>query len=315
MATTVGWLPSGDRIRVGGLHKLADSFVEGTKGVLHGGDVICFRAMTRAKLGQHWLVDKRATGRIADAIELREEEACIEIGGGRGALTRVIASRCKRLIVFEIDSGWAEHLRKFAPSWGGNVEVREADALKIEWDRTALGLEPVEPLVITGNLPYYITSPLLLRLAYSGLDFRRAILLIQKEVAERIASRPSDHSYGRLSVSLGAFLETEILFNIPPAAFKPPPKVTSTLIRMTPRKTPLVEPDLVDTFERTVQVAFHMRRKTLKNNLHAGFPELPVAKIEDIIQRMGVSPSARAQEVTVEGFVTLSRMLRAEKNA
>jgi 16S rRNA (adenine1518-N6/adenine1519-N6)-dimethyltransferase len=280
--------------------------------------------MARAKLGQHWLVDKRAVRRIADEIGLAADETCIEIGGGKGALTRVIAPICRRLIVYEIDPKWAAHLREHIAGWvqqkdrpGGDVdrtdEVREIDALRIEWSRESLGIEAGEPLVITGNLPYYLTSPLLLRLAYSRLDFNRALFLIQKEVAERIAAKPSDSNYGRLTVSLGAFLETKTVFNVPPDAFKPPPKVTSTLIRMIPRKTPLIEPELTSRFEWTVQAAFHMRRKKLKNNLLAGFPEVDGKEIERILADLGVSPNARAQEIEVERFAALARALSSEE--
>jgi len=280
--------------------------------------------MARAKLGQHWLVDKIAIRRIADEIGLGKEETCIEIGGGKGALTRVIAPMCRRLIVYEIDPKWAAHLRQHVPTWakqedrtGGHDErrdeIREKDALRIEWSRESLGIEAGEPLVITGNLPYYLTSPLLLRLAYSRLDFNRAVFLIQKEVAERIAAKPSDSDYGRLTVSLGAFLETKTVFSVPPEAFKPPPKVTSTLIRMVPRKTPLIEPELTSRFERIIQAAFHMRRKKLKNNLLAGFPEIEGEEIERILADMGVGPNARAQEIEVERFAALARVLISEK--
>ncbi len=267
--------------------------------------------MPRAKLGQHWLTDKNICRKIAEAVELQTGDTCVEIGGGKGAITRYIAPKCRRLIVYEIDSKWSAHIRNFNDDWGGNLEVRELDALKIEWDRERLEINPDEPLVIAGNLPYYLTSPLLLRLAYSGLDIQRAVFLVQKELAERIAANPSDSEYSRLTVSLGAFLETKILFTVKPDAFKPQPKVISALIQMTRRKKPLVDDNLVDSFERTVQIAFHMRRKTLKNNLRDGFPDVPVVEIEKILEHLGVRPDVRAQDVGVEDFVTLTGMMNS----
>jgi len=269
--------------------------------------------MSRPRLGQHWLADKRILAKVADAVVPSPDETCIEIGGGKGALSRLIAPSFRRLIVYEIDKKWAKHLREYTPGWEGNFEVREMDALKIEWSRNELGLEPDEPVVITGNLPYYLTSPLLLRIAYSMLDFSRAIFLIQKEVADRITAKPKDTEYGRLTVSLGAFLESNKLFNVPPDAFKPKPKVMSTLIKMTRHDKPMLSDEDVDLFERTVQLAFHMRRKTLKNNLLAGFPSVGAKQIEEILSCMGIPPNARAQEIGIVDFVTLTRMLRSSE--
>jgi 16S rRNA (adenine1518-N6/adenine1519-N6)-dimethyltransferase len=268
--------------------------------------------MPRPKLGQHWLQDRRICARIARAVKLAEDETCIEIGGGKGALTRELAGRCRRLIVYEIDPRWAEHLREHGMRWGEGVEVREGDALRIEWSREALDVQSDEPLVVTGNLPYYLASPLLLRLAYSRLDFRRAVVLIQKEVAERIASKPGDSAYGRLTVSLRAFSVSELLFNVPPEAFKPPPRVTSTLIRLTPLVEPLVEAGWDEKWERTVESAFAMRRKTLKNNLRTGYPDIPVERIDAMLEQLGINPKARAQELDVGMIAKLMRLLGEE---
>jgi 16S rRNA (adenine1518-N6/adenine1519-N6)-dimethyltransferase len=274
--------------------------------------------MTHAKLGQHWLIDKRTCKQIADTVALTSDETCIEIGGGKGALTKFLASMCRRLIVYEIDSNWAQHQREYGPTWRTeNVgdfefEVREQDALIIDWSRISLKLAEKEPLAIAGNLPYYLTSPLLLRLAYSGLDFKRAIFLIQKEVAEKIISSPNDSDYGRLTVSLRGFVKTQILFDIPPDAFKPRPKVMSTLIRMTRYEKPLLGGKSIRLFERLVQVAFHMRRKMLKNNIKAGFPSLDENDIADMLLKVGAKPTARAQELDVQDFVKLVDMI-AEK--
>jgi len=272
--------------------------------------------MSPAKLGQHWLIDKRVCAQIADSAGLDLNTTCIEIGGGKGALTKLLLPLCRRLIVYEIDSNWAAHQRKFLPQWleksGAKTEyeVRELDALKIVWTRESLGLEKKEHVVVTGNLPYYITSPLLLRLAYSFLDIERALFLIQREVARRIAASAGDTDYSRLTVSLGAFFKSRMLFNVPPDAFKPRPKVMSTLIELEPYPKPRVDPDIVSLFEFTAQVSFHMRRKKLRNNLIKGFPSIDPAKIDEILSVLGIQPNARAQEIDVETFVRLSGMLK-----
>lgn len=271
--------------------------------------------MPRAKLGQHWLTDKRYSRKIADAVEIDRECTCIEIGGGRGALTRYLIPQAGRLIVYEIDRKWVDHLKEFGPTWdksgrdGSHVEIRELDALKIEWDRNSLKLDPGEKIIVCGNLPFYLTSPLLLRLAYSRLEIERGVFLIQKEVAERIGAEPNTSNYGRLTVSLGAFLKTHILFDVPPEAFTPRPKVTSSLIQMIPHEHALIDDDITDSFERVVQVLFHMRRKTLRNNIHAGYPDKPISEIEELIGKLGIKPNARAQELPVEKFVELTKAL------
>jgi 16S rRNA (adenine1518-N6/adenine1519-N6)-dimethyltransferase len=272
--------------------------------------------MSRARLGQHWLNDHRVCDQIAEAIALKPDETCIEIGGGKGALTKKLVGGggASRLIVYEIDQNWAEHQKMMMPQWTADptrVEVRQTDALAIDWSREALGLDKTEPLVIAGNIPYYITSPLFLALARSGLDFRRAIFLIQKEVAERVTAVPGDTEYGRLTVSLGVALATRTLFDVPPEAFKPPPKVMSTLIEMAPLPQPLITKEETDAFEYTVQSAFHMRRKTLVNNLRAGFPNTIDADILEILCRLELDPMVRAQDVSPAKFAELTRMLTA----
>jgi 16S rRNA (adenine1518-N6/adenine1519-N6)-dimethyltransferase len=271
--------------------------------------------MSRPKLGQHWLDDKRYSRDIVDSIGADRENTVIEIGGGRGALTRYLIPISGRLIVYEIDNKWAEHLKEHGPRWDdsgrgfSHVEIRQLDALKIIWDRESLGLKKNERVIICGNLPYYITSPLLLRLAYSRMDFDRAIFLIQKEVAEKITSVSNSSDYGRLTVSLRAFLSSEILLDVPPEAFLPKPKVMSSLIRLVPHKTQLINPEIIESFERVIQISFHMRRKTLKNNLIAGFPQKSPDEIERIIAETGANPNARAQELTVRDFIKITELL------
>jgi len=279
------------------------------------GNRVILAVMPGAKLGQHWLVDKRVCSQIANSASLDANTTCIEIGGGKGALTKRLLPLCRKLIVYEIDSNWAAHLRQMIPSWlelkdvQTEYEVRELDALKIEWSRDALGLEKDEKLVVAGNLPYYITSPLLLRLAYSYLDISHALFLIQREVAERISASPKDSEYSRLSVSLGAFFKARTLFDVPPDAFKPRPKVMSSVLKLEPHAKPLVDRGIVELFERTVKVSFQMRRKKLKNNLIMGFPDLDGGKIDEIMVEAGVDANARGQEISVETFVRLTEIL------
>lgn len=266
--------------------------------------------MSGAKLGQHWLNDKRECEKIASVVGLSPDETCIEIGGGKGAISRYLAKSGGRLIVYEIDSHWADHLREHSDQWGGKIEVRQEDALRLAWNRDKLGLMPGETTVVAGNIPYYITSPLFLRLAYSLFDFDRAIFLIQKEVADRICANPGDTEYSRLTVSLGAFLMVEKLHNVPAAAFRPQPKVTSTVIKMTRHPAPLLEPALITDFEHLVKSSFQMRRKTIRNNLLAAYPEFRKEYLDILLSKINIDPGSRPQDIPVAGYIELNRALK-----
>jgi 16S rRNA (adenine1518-N6/adenine1519-N6)-dimethyltransferase len=206
------------------------------------------------RLGQHFLIKGSILERIAAAACPEREELVIEIGPGRGALTEKLLKRADRVIAIELDPYLVEHLRSRY-----TAEVIHADVLSIDlaqWGRA----------VIAGNLPYYITSPILEKVL--PLDFRRAVFLMQKEVAERLVAQPGSRDYGYLTVQTAVFAHARLLFGVKPSAFHPPPKVDSEVVLLE-RRPPIV--DDVAGFLRFVSRAFRHKRKTIRNNL----PEVP----------------------------------------
>lgn len=231
------------------------------------------------RLGQHFLFDPRILERIAYAACPVTVPLVIEIGPGPGGLTAHLAARCDRLIAIELDAHLASALLGRHP----NVEIVHADVLQTRLDSWG-------PAVIAGNLPYYITSPIIERVLELGSNVQKAVFLVQREVARRLAAREGTRDYGYLSVSVQSRAAVEVLFTVKPGAFKPPPKVDSALVRLTPSGVALP-----DGFLDFAARCFAHKRKTLANNIPeaAGQPEarlraeqLSVAQLKDLFARL-----------------------------
>ena len=254
---------------------------------------------TRKSLGQHFLTDRRILGRIADALQLQGHETVLEIGPGRGALTDILAARAKRLIAIEYDRALAAMLReRYARH--GNVLIAEADVLEVSLGELAAG-----PYVLVGNVPYYITTPILFHaLAPPRAD--RAVYLVQREVAQRLAARPGTKEYGALTVNVAAVARAETLFGVPAGAFAPPPKVESAVVRITPLATPLVAADEEQRFRVLVQSAFGMRRKQMRRVVRSLF-SIDAEQADQLLAQAGIEPEVRPETLSVEQFVGLMR--------
>jgi 16S rRNA (adenine1518-N6/adenine1519-N6)-dimethyltransferase len=243
------------------------------------------------KLGQHFLTRPAILARIAKAACLEREPLVIEIGAGRGALTGHLLECAERVIAIEVDSELVAHLlQRFA----GEPRLRVVHADILATDLTQWG-----PAVVAGNLPYYITSPVIERTLAMGDLLHRAVMLIQKEVANRLTAKPNSRDYGFLSVATQMFADAETLFKVPPSAFSPPPKVDSAVVRLTPRRMPVhSDPTPLLAF---IGLCFRQKRKTLRNNLGPIFGA----------QRVDPLPEAplRAEQLTLEQFRALYRKL------
>jgi 16S rRNA (adenine1518-N6/adenine1519-N6)-dimethyltransferase len=261
----------------------------------------------KPKLGQNFLRDAQAVERIVAALGDVSSRTVIEIGPGRGAITGALAARAGRVLAIEVDRELAAGLReRFA---GGNVTITEQDVLT--FDFAAAAGTAGERLAIVGNLPYGITSPILLKLAASHAALDRAVLMVQREVADRIVAGPGSRDYGILSVTVQMHGPVERLFTLPPAAFSPPPEVHSTVFRwrFAPRFTELGVEEA--SFLRLVRQAFAQKRKTLANNLRvAGFAP---AEIAATLGRAQIPVRARAEEISIEGFAELWRALEVAR--
>jgi len=268
----------------------------------------------KPKLGQHFLIDKSAAVRIAESLGDLSHSTVLEIGPGRGALTSLLARRARRLIAIELDRVLAAQLRMHF-SLASNVEIIEADILAVDFDtifgpkpgstRPGLNHEP-ERVRVAGNLPYFITSDILLRLFEYRKYFATVVLMVQREVADRLAAQPGKSDYGLLSATAQLYAKTEKLFTLPPSAFSPPPKVHSTVVRLTmdSRLESLQVPE--EAFIRFLRLSFGQKRKTLWNNLKS---EYDSHFLRSAMERAGVKPAVRAEALSLEKAAALYRAL------
>jgi 16S rRNA (adenine1518-N6/adenine1519-N6)-dimethyltransferase len=254
----------------------------------------------RKSLGQHFLSDVRILGRIVDALAPAADDTVVEIGPGRGALTDVLRERAKRVIAIELDRALAERLR--ARYAGTNVEVVQADILE-----TDLGALATQPFLLAGNVPYYITTPILFH-ALRAPRPERAVFLVQREVAERMSATAGEREYGALSVNLQAVANIENVFRIPAGAFQPPPKVDSAVVRVVPRPDPAIAPDEETPFREFVQAVFSMRRKQMRRVVRELSPMSPESA-DELLRGAGIDPEHRPERVTVSAFAALRRAM------
>lgn len=252
----------------------------------------------RRSFGQHFLLDMNLTRRIARAAGDMSGMTAIEIGPGPGGLTRaLLETNAVRVIAIEHDVRCVAALAELESAEGGRLELVHGDALELDMAELAGGA----PARIVANLPYNIATPLLIGWLGQADAFHSMTLMFQKEVAQRLGARTGDSSYGRLSVITSWLCEVELLFDISPRAFVPPPKVTSTVIHLTPRPEPLA-PARMSDLERVTGAAFGQRRKMLRSSLKPLFDD-PASMLEGL----NISPTARAEELDVEKFCAIAR--------
>jgi 16S rRNA (adenine1518-N6/adenine1519-N6)-dimethyltransferase len=257
----------------------------------------------KPKLGQNFLHDQQAIQRIAAALGDCSRETVVEIGPGRGAVTRVLTQRAAHVLAIELDQELIADLRAEFPA--DSVTIVHQDVL--QFDFAAASAQAGHRLAVVGNLPYYITSPILLKLAASHASIDRAVLMMQREVADRVAAEPGSRDYGLLSVTAQLYGPVEKLFTLPPGAFSPPPQVHSTVIRwrFNPRFASLgiSETEFLD-FARK---AFAQKRKTLANNLRAA--GIASEAIAHALATAKIEPQARAEALPIESLASLWKNL------
>jgi 16S rRNA (adenine1518-N6/adenine1519-N6)-dimethyltransferase len=255
----------------------------------------------RKRFGQHFLRDARVLADIADALGDVSARTVVEIGPGRGALTDLLVQRAARVVAVEVDRDLVQHLRaRYADRH--NVEIVEGDVLDRPLAPLANG-----PYVLAGNVPYYITTPIIFHaLALPRPDV--AVYLVQKEVAERMAAPPGDKTYGALSVNLQAVVNVELLRRVPPGAFNPPPAVDSAVVRLVPRYTPDIEVEFEERFRRFVLAAFGLRRKQMVRVLRT-VAHLDAESAQAICVDCGISPEARPETLAPADFARVVRAL------
>ena len=304
--------------------------------------------MPRQKLGQHFLSSLTWRQRIAHTLPADANATWIEIGAGHGEMTEFLAQRSRRAIAIETDPALAANLRQRATNWS-NVEIVEGDILAVDLaallssptsagprqgmasampkssaahapSGAEVGLETrsfhhdaSQRFRVYGNLPYYITSPILRHLFTYAEQIESIYVVVQLEVAERIAARPGGRDYGYLSVLCQYYARPEISLRVPPGAFSPPPKVSSALVTMhLPGQRASLHVDDDAAFLKFLQQCFAQKRKTLRNNLKATYSD---AALENAFAFAGFLPKARAEELTLPQFANLFARLRKSKNS
>jgi 16S rRNA (adenine1518-N6/adenine1519-N6)-dimethyltransferase len=254
----------------------------------------------RHSLGQHFLLDLNLTGRIARSAGDLESGTTIEIGPGPGGLTRsLLAHGARHVVAIERDERCLPALAEIAAAWPGRLEVIPGDALRI--DATRLGERPRR---IVANLPYNVATPLLLAWLAAAPHFERLVLMFQREVADRLISQPRSKAYGRLSVATQWRCQVRRLFDIPPRAFTPAPKVISTVVELTPRAAPLAAADPA-LLERVTAAAFGQRRKMLRQSLRSLTPD----SIR-LLAAAGIEETRRAEDLSIAEFAALAEAFR-----
>jgi len=261
----------------------------------------------RKSLGQHFVQDPNILRKIVEEAGLEREDIVVEIGAGLGSLTAPLAERVKKVYALEIDPRLAEPLRERFSEME-QVEVVQGDALKFDfgpifqkWGRK---------IKVVANLPYEISSPMIFRLLKERKYFSLLVLMLQLEVARRVAAGPGTKDYGQLSLWTQLYSRALIAFSVGPRAFHPPPKVESAVVRFEISPVPRVEVEDEKTLQEVIRSAFTYRRKTLSKALQTGtFSHLPMQKIQEALGAAGIPPLARGETLTLEQFARLARLL------
>jgi len=268
----------------------------------------------RKRWGQNFLVDANIINKIVDSAGLSSADTVIEIGAGTGALTRSLATRAGLVITLEVDRRLAPVLKEILAGFD-NVEVVYQDARELDFDNLArektmarLGTEP-STYKIVGNIPYCITTPLILSLLRKKYSFRFLILMVQKEVGLRLVAGPGSKDYGSLSIAVQYYAVPRILFRVPRTVFYPKPEVESAVVSFTRREKPAVEVPDEDLFFTLVRHAFGQRRKTIFNALTATAQSFGLTRTElkEILELAGIEPKRRGESLAIEEFASLAR--------
>lgn len=266
----------------------------------------------KKSFGQNFLTDTNILQKIVDTAEIDKGVNVIEIGPGIGALTEFLAENAAEVMAFEIDDRLipilADTLRDF-----DNVQVVNKDILKADLQTQIQAFKnPDLPIKVVANLPYYITTPILMHLIESKIPFAEFVVMMQKEVADRISAMPNTKAYGSLSIAVQYYMTAKVSFIVPRTVFVPAPNVDSAILKMVRRDQPVVSVQDEDFFFRVSKVAFVHRRKTLWNNLtsHFGKSEDTKAKLEKALEIAKIKPSIRGEALSIPDFASLADALK-----
>jgi 16S rRNA (adenine1518-N6/adenine1519-N6)-dimethyltransferase len=260
----------------------------------------------KKSLGQHILADSNIARKIVDALDLEPDEGVVEIGAGLGALTTELSRRAARVIAIEIDSRLASALRE---ETNGNVDIVEANILKLDFGKLIKKYPDIKKWKVVGNLPYYITTNILLHLIDARQHFSTCVITVQDEFAKRIVASPGNKDYSSLSILIRYRFEPKIMFQIKQTSFFPRPDVRSSVVRLSVLERPGVDVREEGLFFQTIRAAFGQRRKTLRRSLRQ-IPGLTPETIEAVSRMSGVGSDRRPEDLSIQEFASLANAVK-----
>ena len=261
------------------------------------------------KFGQNFLIDTTVLDRIISSAEITKEDCVLEIGPGIGTMTQYLAEHAGSVVAVEIDKALIPILEETLQDYD-NVTVINDDILKVDINRLVEEKNGGRPIKVVANLPYYITTPIIMGLFESRVPLKSITIMVQKEVADRMQTGPGNKDYGALSLAVQYYAEPYIVANVPPNCFMPRPKVGSAVIRLTRHEKPPVEVEDERLLFDIIRASFNQRRKTLANGLNnSDRLDIPKEAITEAIQQLGKGPSVRGETLTLEEFAKLSNSL------
>ena len=265
----------------------------------------------KKEFGQNFLTDNMTVEDIADAANDDKDITVIEIGPGIGCMTRELCERYSRVVAFEIDDGLIPVL-KYTLDGYKNITVINEDIMKADLDAILAPYFEMGKVAVCANLPYYITTPILMKLIESKLPFDSITVMVQTEVAERLAAGAGKKNCGAITAAIDYYGQAELLFTVNADRFMPPPKVNSSVVRINLWKEKPIVPIDEKLFFRTIKAAFEQRRKTLPNSLMTGFPEISKERLTEIIIECGHKADVRGEKLSVADFCSLADALYME---
>ena len=264
------------------------------------------------KFGQNFLINTSILEEIIDAAEITREDFVLEIGPGIGTMTQYLCEAAREVVAVEIDTNLIPILGDTLSAYD-NVEVMNADILKVDIAKLADERNGGKPIKVVANLPYYITTPIIMGLFESHVPIDSITIMVQKEVADRMQEGPGSKEYGALSLAVQYYAEPEIVVNVPPSCFMPQPKVGSAVIRLTRHENPPVDVDNEKLMFQVIRASFNQRRKTLANGLNNfGSFSLGKEEIQKSIEELGVPVNIRGEALSLEQFAKLSNIINAK---
>ncbi|HEO8421926.1 16S rRNA (adenine(1518)-N(6)/adenine(1519)-N(6))-dimethyltransferase RsmA [Niallia sp. FSL W8-0635] len=265
----------------------------------------------KKSLGQNFLIDTNILRNIVDHAQLTEESGAIEVGPGIGALTEQLAKRSKKVVAYEIDQRLLPILKETLEPYP-HAKIIHQDILKANVkEMLDTEFQDIQDIMLVANLPYYVTTPIIMKILEEKLPLRGIVVMLQKEVAERISAKPGTKEYGSLSIAIQYYTKPEVVMIVPKTVFVPQPNVDSAVIRLTIRETPSVSVKNEEFFFKVTRASFAQRRKTILNNLSSQLEggKEKKAEIIEALEQANIEPSRRGESLSIEEFAKLSDVL------